>query len=85
MTFQRKGPDVKSSQRKDVYFCWICRKPVEVETCKTDEHGLAVHGDCYLLKLWLSRRGVEIRTRRPNPLPAASHHGARNWHTFLSL
>jgi hypothetical protein len=31
--------------------CEICAKIVELETCKIDENGRAVHGDCYVLKL----------------------------------
>lgn len=27
--------------------CSICRKPVELENCKTDHNGYAVHEDCY--------------------------------------
>jgi hypothetical protein len=31
--------------------CSICDKPVPLETCKTNEAGKAVHGECYVLKL----------------------------------
>jgi len=30
--------------------CSICGAPVELERCKIDENGDAVHDDCYLLK-----------------------------------
>jgi hypothetical protein len=33
--------------------CPICNKLVRLETAKTDEHGLAIHEECYLLKLKL--------------------------------
>ena len=33
--------------------CRICNDPVLLETSKTDEHGQAVHEDCYVLNLWL--------------------------------
>lgn len=85
MTFKRKQPNLQASQLKDICFCWICRSPVDLETCKTDEHGMAVHGDCYLLKLWLSHRGVEIRTPHPKPLPVPFHHGTRSWHALLAF
>ena len=42
--------------------CWICRKPVELESCKIDEHGQAVHEDCYLAKLALD---METSSRLP--------------------
>jgi hypothetical protein len=31
--------------------CHLCSKPVELETAKTDEHGRAVHEECYLRKI----------------------------------
>ena len=31
--------------------CPICRKPVRLESSKTDEDGQAVHEDCYTHKL----------------------------------
>ena len=43
--------------------CWICGKPVEVESCKIDEHGQAMHEDCYIAKLALDR---ETRSRPPS-------------------
>jgi hypothetical protein len=85
MTFERKQPNVQTFPLKNTYCCWICRNPVDMRTCKTDEHGMAVHGDCYFLKLWLLRRGAEISTPPPNRLPASSHHGPRSWRAFLGL
>ena len=32
-------------------YCAICNKPVELERCKTDEAGDAVHEDCYVSKV----------------------------------
>lgn len=34
-------------------FCPICNKPVPLEIANTDEHGRAVHEECYLLSLKL--------------------------------
>lgn len=31
--------------------CWMCGKPVTLETCSVDEHGRAVHEGCYASKL----------------------------------
>lgn len=31
--------------------CRICAKTICLETCMTDEHGCAVHEDCYVAKL----------------------------------
>jgi hypothetical protein len=31
--------------------CRICRKPVPVETAKTDDRGQAVHEECYILSV----------------------------------
>lgn len=33
--------------------CSICKKPVQLETSKTDEDGMAVHEDCYVSKVAL--------------------------------
>jgi hypothetical protein len=38
--------------------CWICGKPVQLESCKIDEHGLPVHEDCYIAKLALDKGKV---------------------------
>jgi hypothetical protein len=39
--------DLKSANANFVP-CVICGKPVELERCKTDENGKAVHEKCYL-------------------------------------
>jgi hypothetical protein len=31
--------------------CAVCGEPVELERCKTDEHGRAVHQRCYVARL----------------------------------
>jgi hypothetical protein len=31
--------------------CAICRQPIELEHCKTDEDGSAVHENCYIEKV----------------------------------
>lgn len=33
--------------------CWICSKPCSLESCNTDQFGLAVHEDCYVTSLRL--------------------------------
>ena len=40
----------------DTPACKICGMPVCLETCKIDEHGRAVHEDCYVEKLLLAVR-----------------------------
>jgi hypothetical protein len=42
--------------------CSICRKPVPIETAKTDSDGLAVHGECYLRSV--TKTPIVARTRR---------------------
>jgi hypothetical protein len=34
-----------------LYRCWICGNVAPLEKCKIDEHGRAVHEDCYVAKL----------------------------------
>lgn len=31
------------------HVCWVCNKPVKLETAKTDEQGGAVHEECYVM------------------------------------
>ena len=33
--------------------CCLCDRPVEIEHCKTDEHGRAIHEQCYVARLAL--------------------------------
>jgi hypothetical protein len=33
--------------------CPICNRPVALEQAKTDEHGRAIHEDCYLVRVKL--------------------------------
>jgi hypothetical protein len=36
--------------------CWICGKPIDLETCVTDEHGVAVHEICYRTRIALTEK-----------------------------
>jgi hypothetical protein len=45
--------------------CSICRKPVPVETAKTDGDGKAVHEECYIVRL--TQKPAVARTRRAQP------------------
>jgi hypothetical protein len=40
--------------------CALCNSPVELETCKTDERGKAVHEECYVRKLRVCAGRVPI-------------------------
>jgi|HubBroStandDraft_6_1064221.scaffolds.fasta_scaffold25895_6 hypothetical protein len=43
--------------------CFICKESVNLEECKTDEHGRAVHEDCYVWHVILKKpRRVIART-----------------------
>jgi len=46
--------------------CWICGKAVDLNKCKTDEHGLPVHEACYVARITL-----KSEPKRPNS-PARS-------------
>ena len=47
-------------------FCWICGRPISVETRKIDEHGNAAHEECYATRLNLENgaqgNGASFRT-----------------------
>jgi hypothetical protein len=54
------GPkaDALGIQSRDLNpLCSICNRQVPLEKAKTDEHGLAVHEECYVLKLRLKHAG----------------------------
>jgi hypothetical protein len=41
--------------------CWICGKPVVLETCKTDEHGNSVHEECQFLRVALAKPPKSVK------------------------
>jgi hypothetical protein len=47
--------------------CWICGRPVSLETCKIDEHGLPVHEGCHTLKLGLQNRSQTEQSAPAQP------------------
>jgi hypothetical protein len=42
-----------ASPRKDTETCWICGADILLEECKIDEHGRAVHEQCYTARIHL--------------------------------
>ena len=38
--------------------CWICGRKVSLEVCKIDEHGLAVHDKCCVVRLLLKQSSL---------------------------
>ena len=52
--------------------CWICGRPVSLEVCMIDEHGMAVHEECSVGKITARAnastpmRGMPAKTRSPN-------------------
>jgi hypothetical protein len=47
--------------------CWICGTAVNLENCKTDAHGSAVHERCYTAKLVLTARATTLDKTPPRP------------------
>ena len=45
--------------------CWICGKSVSLENCKIDEHGSAVHEECYVAKVALAKAPLQARRAHP--------------------
>ena len=50
--------------------CWLCGKSLALESCKTDEHGHAIHESCQVLRLALAKPPQSVkspprRTHRP--------------------
>ncbi len=46
--------------------CPICRQPVSLERCKTDENGRAIHEDCYVRKICSSLMNGTVDLRSAN-------------------
>jgi hypothetical protein len=46
--------------------CWICGRGVSLEVSKTDEHGKAVHEECYVARVAL--RGASAQPMSQNEL-----------------
>ena len=56
---------MQASQFKHNHFCWICGNTVDLETCGTDEHGMAVHEECYWVKVALAKESKRLIVRKP--------------------
>ena len=56
---------MQESQFKQTDYCWICGNAVDLKTCKTDEHGMAVHEECYLTKVALGKKSRRLMVRKP--------------------
>jgi len=56
---------VHTSQCKHPYFCWICGSALDLETCNSDEQGIAVHENCYFLKVALATESMRLLGRKP--------------------
>lgn len=61
----RRGVYLQESQFQCRYFCWICGSVVDLESCKADENGIAVHENCYLLRLVLAAESNRLLARKP--------------------
>lgn len=40
--------------------CWICGKGISLTTCKIDEHGSAVHEECYVAKVAFTNESLKL-------------------------
>jgi Protein of unknown function (DUF2934) len=64
---------VKQFQPTHAYFCAICGHALDLETCKINEHGTAVHGNCYV-RVALANESNLLIMQTPahgNALPSA--------------
>lgn len=41
--------------------CWICGNEVDLKTCNIDERGMAVHEDCYFVKVALATESTQLK------------------------
>lgn len=68
------------SQLKHLYFCWMCGKLVELETCKTDEHGMAVHENCYASKIVQQGKTIDSIKMTPQSTHFSPDQAFEVWH-----
>lgn len=61
----RRERDLQKSQFHPSYVCWICGNAVDLESCKADENGIAVHEDCYCLRVALAAESMRLAARKP--------------------
>ena len=55
MSLSPQNVSQKLKKKSSPLLCRICGKPVPIETSKTDEGGMAIHEECYVLKLKLEQ------------------------------
>lgn len=53
-----------SPPQEPIHICWICGNRVRLESCKIDEHGQAVHEECYIAKTTFQNGNTP---QSPNP------------------
>jgi hypothetical protein len=81
-----------ATELKSLPPCFVCNKPVHLESATTDEQGRIVHGECYFLKIISAKpmrtnREESKQVNRPNKsLPAGYPLGAflRDFFSWLA-
>ncbi len=53
-----------NSDAPPIHTCWICNRPVCLETCKTDEHGNPVHEECQFLRMALAKAPKTAKSQK---------------------
>ncbi len=53
------------SQFNHPYCFWICGNEVDLKLCSTDEYGMAVHEDCYFVKVAFATEATRLTVRKP--------------------
>lgn len=49
---------MQKPQFTQAHLCWICGNTVDLQICKVDEHGMAVHGECHFLRVALASESM---------------------------
>ena len=61
-----QGSPSEDSEPESESLCSICNRRVPLEEAKTNERGLAVHEECYVLKLRFKTSGGSVPSAKPS-------------------
>jgi hypothetical protein len=65
MAFQLFAIDAVMTFPEAPFLCCLCSEPIDLRTAKTDEYGKAIHEECYVLRMRMTR-GMQWSLENPS-------------------